>query len=155
MARGYRRAADETPTRIPWVAEMSEDSRERFRQYGRGIVTALVAALDTPMSASGASSFATPRTPARNTAGSPGARASGSATTTDLFLRFRRPFIAELGAIARRREFDADATSTLFTDANTALDDLLLATLRGWEAAATGRDRRPRRVLQTQPWEPS
>ena len=31
--------------------------------------------------------------------------------TADIFLRFRRPFLAELGALARRREFDASATS--------------------------------------------
>ena len=59
--------------------------------------------------------------------------------TADLFLRFRRPFLAELGALARRREFDAAATSTLIADANAALDGLLLATLRGWEAAAARR----------------
>jgi phage gp36-like protein len=65
--------------------------------------------------------------------------------TADLFLRFRRPFLAELGALARRREFDAGATSTLMTDANAALDGLLLATLRGWESAALSGRSRPRR----------
>ena len=64
--------------------------------------------------------------------------------TADLFLRFRRPFLAELAALARRREFDAAATSTLMGDANAALDGLLLATLRGWEAAALA-ERRPSR----------
>ena len=71
----------------------------------------------------------------------------GASMTADLFLRFRRPFLAELGALARRREFDASATSTLIADANTALDGLLLATLRGWEAAALGSGRRPRRPV--------
>ena len=60
----------------------------------------------------------------------------GAPMTADLFLRFRRPFLAELGALARRRELDAEGTSSLIGDANAALDGLLLATLRGWEAAA-------------------
>ncbi len=34
-----------------------------------------------------------------------------SVTTADLFLRFRRPFLAELGALARRRELDAAAAT--------------------------------------------
>ena len=42
-------------------------------------------------------------------------------------------------------EFDAAATSTLIADANTALDGLLLATIRGWETAVLGANRRPRR----------
>ena len=67
--------------------------------------------------------------------------------TADIFLRFRRPFLDELASVARRREFDATATSTLIADANAALDGLLLATLRGWEAATLGAGRRPERPV--------
>ncbi len=155
MARGYRRAADETPSRIPWVAELSDESRERFRQYGRGIVTALVAALDTSDERRRRELLRDAEDACTEYGRIAGREGLGSATTADLFLRFRRPFIAELGAIARRREFDADATSRLFTDANTALDDLLLATLRGWEPAALGASRRSRRASNPNPGSPS
>jgi hypothetical protein len=56
--------------------------------------------------------------------------------TADLFLRFRRPFVAELTAAASRSELDGAATSLLNADVSAALDALLLATLRGWESAA-------------------
>ena len=110
--------------------------RERFRAYGRGIVAALVGALD--------SEDATRRTDRLREAADActeygaiaGRDALAAPMTADLFLRFRRPFLAELGALARRRELDAEGTSSLIGEANAALDGLLLATLRGWEAAA-------------------
>ena len=58
--------------------------------------------------------------------------------TADLFLRFRKPFITELAKVATRRELDASQTTTLLGEANAALDGLLLATLRGWEAGVAG-----------------
>ncbi len=151
MARGYRRAADESPTRIPWITEMDDASRDRFRQYGRGIVTSLVAALDTTDARQRRDLLRDAEDACTEYGRIAGREGLGIATTTDVFQRFRRPFLAELGALARRRDFDAGATATLFTDANTALDDLLLATLRGWEAAAMGATRRPRHSSDSDP----
>jgi hypothetical protein len=147
MARGYRQAATDDPSRIPWVAELDDAQRDRFRAYGRAIVAALVAALDTEDPAR--------RTDRLREAGDAcaeygriaGREGLGAPMTADLFLRFRRPFLAELGSLARRREFDAAATSTLMGDANAALDGLLLATLRGWEAAALANRRPSRRTV--------
>ena len=146
MARGYRRAAEAGPGHIPWIAELDEAQRERFRGYGRGIVVALVAALDAddPVRRAGALREADDAcTEYGRIAGREGLAAP---MTADLFLRFRRPFLAELGSLARRREFDAAGTASLMADANAALDGLLLATLRGWEAAALAAGRRPRRT---------
>lgn len=141
MARGYRRAADEEQQAhpaIPWIGELDDRQRERFRGFGRGIVAALLAALDTDDDTVRANRLRE----AEDACGEYGRLSAGEglgvSATADLFLRFRRPFLAELAAIARRREFDATATSTLMADANTALDGLLLATLRGWETAAAG-----------------
>jgi excisionase family DNA binding protein len=136
MARGYRRAATDDPARIPWVAELGEVQRERFRAYGRGIVVALVAALDTGDAARREDRLREAADACAEYGRIAGREGLGAPMTADLFLRFRRPFLAELAALARRREFDAAATSTLMGDANAALDGLLLATLRGWEAAA-------------------
>ncbi len=146
LARGYRKNADDAPTHIPWVSELDDAKRERFRGYGRGIVTSLLAALD----ADDASRRVELLRSAEDACASYGRLAAGEALgasmTADLFLRFRRPFLDELASVARRREFDATATSALIADANAALDGLLLATLRGWEAATLGAGRRPKRA---------
>lgn len=144
MARGYRRASTDDAGRIPWVAELDDTQRERLRGYGRGIVAALVSALDTTDLARRADRLREAEDACAEYGRIAGREGLGAPMTADLFLRFRRPFLAELGALSRRREFDAAATFTLMAEANAALDGLLLATLRGWE---TGQrvDRRPRR----------
>jgi excisionase family DNA binding protein len=147
MARGYRRAADEAHGTIPWVDEIDDAHRERFRTYGRGIVRSLLEALDTDDPRRRAELLRSAEDSCTEYGRFAGHESLGSSMTADLFLRFRRPFLAELGALARRRELDASATSHLMTEANTALDGLLLATLRGWEAAAPGPGRRPRRPV--------
>lgn len=146
LARGYRQAGEDGPNRIPWVSELDDVKRERFRGYGRGIVTSLVAALDADDPARRAELLLSAQDACAQYGRLAADEALGASMTADIFLRFRRPFLAELGAVARRREFDASATSTLIADANAALDGLLLATLRGWEAATLGAVRRPRRT---------
>ncbi len=136
MARGYRMASAEGHGTIPWVAELDEAQRERFRGYGRSIVSSLVAALDTEDAALRAERLRLADDACAEYGRIAGREGLGAPMTADIFLRFRRPFLAELGALARRREFDAAATATLMAEANTALDGLLLATLRGWESAA-------------------
>ncbi len=149
MARGYRRATSEDPGRIPWVAELDPGQRERFRGYGRGVVTALVGALDTQDPAVRASRLREAEDACAEYGRVAGREGLGAPMTADLFLRFRRPFVAELGALARRREFDAAATSTLMAEANAALDGLLLATLRGWETGSLADRRRSRRPARS------
>ena len=146
MARGYRREADETTGHLPWVEELDETRRERFRTHGRGIVTSLLQALDTVDPLRHADLLRSAEDACTEYGRFAGHEGLASSVTADLFLRFRRPFLAELGALARRRELDASATSTLIADANTALDGLLLATLRGWEAATLGAGRRTKRT---------
>jgi hypothetical protein len=64
------------------------------------------------------------------------------------FLAFRRPFLAELGTVARRRGFDADEVTGLFADAERALDRLLVATMTGHSVASVPAPagRSPKRV---------
>ena len=145
MARGYRRATGDDAGHIPWVAELDDVQRERFRGYGRTIVASLVDALDTDDQARRTERLREAADTCSEYGRIAGLQGLGAPMTADLFLRFRRPFLTELGALARRRELDAAATGTLIADAGTALDGLLLATLRGWEAAALGTRRRPSR----------
>jgi excisionase family DNA binding protein len=138
LARGYRRTSEDTPMRMPWVSELGEAERERFRGYGRGIVTSLIAALDAEDPARRAELLRSAEDSCAHYGRLAAGESLGASMTADIFLRFRRPFLDELASIARRREFDATDTSTLIAEANAALDGLLLATLRGWEAATLG-----------------
>jgi excisionase family DNA binding protein len=147
MARGYRRASTDDAGRIPWVAELDDTQRERFRGYGRGIVAALISALDSSDAARRAERLREAEDACAEYGRVAGREGLGAPMTADLFLRFRRPFVAELGALARRREFDAAATSSLMAEANAALDSLLLATLRGWEAGSLADRRRSHRPV--------
>ncbi len=149
MTRGYRRAAGDAPGRIPWVSDLDDVQRERFRGYGRGIVAALIAALDTDDLRRRDGHLRQAEDACMEYGRLAGREGLASVTTADLFLRFRRPFLGELGALARRRELDASSTTALIADATAALDDLLLATLRGWEAATRNADRPARRTVRT------
>ncbi len=142
MARGYRHAAGEDQSAIPWVAELDDAQRERFRGYGRTIIAALVDALSSDDPGGRADRMREAEDACTEYGRIAGLHGLGAPVAADLFLRFRRPFLAELGSIARRREFDAAASIMLMADANIALDALLLATLRGWESAALGAARR-------------
>jgi len=146
VTRGYRRSGDDAPLRMPWVSELDEAKRERFRGYGRGIVASLIAALDTDDAARKAELLRSAEDACAHYGRLAAGETLGASMTADIFLRFRRPFLDELAAVARRREFDATATSALIADANAALDRLLLATLRGWEATGMGGTRRTKRA---------
>ena len=144
MARTYRHWGDEDPGRIPWVAELDAARRERFRAYGRRIVAALVDALDTSDPGTRADRLREAEDTCAEYGRVAGREGLGAPMAADLFLRFRRPFLAELSAAASRSELDAAAACALAADATQALDALLLATLHGWESAALGAPRRPR-----------
>jgi excisionase family DNA binding protein len=148
MARGYRRAAEAGTAHLPWIDDLDETQRERFRMYGRGIVISLVAALDADDPVHRQERLRDAEDACTEYGRIAGREGLASATTADLFLRFRRPFLTELGSLARRREFDAAGTAALIADANAALDGLLLATLLGWEAAAMGATRQARRTAR-------
>jgi hypothetical protein len=136
MAHGYRRAAEGGLTAVAWVEGLDVALRDRSRALGRTILTSLLSALDTEDQVQRAALLADAGAACVEYGHIASREALGSAETAEFFLRFRRPFLDELGALARRRELDAAATSSLMSVANAALDDLLVATLRGWEGAA-------------------
>lgn len=149
MARGYRRASLAGGAQLPWVAELDDERRERFRHHGRVIIASLIAMLDTHDERERARHLAEAESACTEYGRVAAREGIAASMTAALFLRYRRPFLEELGALARRRELAASACSSLIGDATAALDDLLLATLRGWEAAAIGTARRPRRPAPT------
>ena len=61
--------------------------------------------------------------------------------TVELFLRFRSPFLTELGGLARRMALDAAATTALLEGATDAIDRLMPALIAGHESAGPSADR--------------
>ncbi len=108
----------------------TEDAEERaaYRQDGRSLVTALVAFLDADIldaaerSATEADATALVDDLARRLA------ASGTSLTEAVarFVAARRPFLAEITGLGRRRTLDPVRLSGLYEDASGLLDRLLL-----------------------------
>lgn len=138
IVREYRRSAEIGDSGFALTASLDEAQRERFRGHGHSIVTALLAALGSDDPLVRGERLREAEAACAQYGHIAALEGISVSMTADLFLRFRRPFMAELGDVARRREFDATATARLMADAHGALDGLLLATLRAWEATAQG-----------------
>lgn len=155
MARGYRRATGDGTAPVPWIAELDAEQRDRFRHHGRVVVAALIAAMDSTDERVRARNLADAEAACMEYGRVAARQGIAASVTADLFLRYRRPFLDELAAVARRRELDAATCGSLLADATAALDGLLLATIRGWEAAVLAPRRRPRRPTPTSNGSPS
>lgn len=118
-----------------WLAALTDGERAGFRERGMRLVGRLLAYLDS----GGSRSIRQAERDAREY----GAEASRlGATLTDAvegFLRFRKPFVDELAAVARRRHLDTREATDLLADADAALDRLLVAVMDGH--AGVGRER--------------
>jgi hypothetical protein len=124
MARAYRRARPQQ--RSGWLAELDEEQRTQFRRRGMELVGDLLAYLDADRGDLGVA-----EAHARDY-GAEAARLGASLTdAVEGFLRFRKPFIDELAALARRRRLDTAEATALMVDAESALDRLLMALMTG------------------------
>jgi hypothetical protein len=109
--------------------------REAFRDGGRALVAAMLAHLDAPddEARDEAQSSAVELTEALAhrlaTAGIPLAEA------VSLFVAARRPFLTELGVIARRRSLDPDRLAAIYDRSSGLLDRLLLRLVAAHQAA--------------------
>lgn len=128
MARAYRRARPPASKaeHAAWLANLSEDERIRFRERGVQLLGDLLTYLDAERG---------DLTIAERHAGDYGegaAKAGASlADTVEGFLRFRKPFVDGLAALARRRRLDTREATALMVDAESALDRLLVAMMTG------------------------
>ena len=134
LVAAYRRAYRAGNEHAPGpVQAISEADRSAFRQNGRQLVAALVEHLDhdgAPRRAALAE--------ARGIAHELGvhlARSDASLTeAVALFVAARKPFMSELGALARRRALDSRQVSMLFAQASAALDQCLLSFVDGHQS---------------------
>jgi len=104
------------------------DELERYRRDGRRLVDALVAHLDADPSDDPARSAAEAQAAAIVDDLARRMSTTGTSLTeaVGLFVASRRPFLAELSGLGRRRALDAARLARLYEDASALLDRLLL-----------------------------
>lgn len=109
--------------------------RDAFRRDGRRLVTTLLAHLDAP---DADARQAAEREAETITDQFARRLLEGGTSVTEavaLFVAARQPFLAELGAIARRRSLGAQRLSAAYDDASGLLDRLLLRLIAAFELA--------------------
>jgi excisionase family DNA binding protein len=120
-----------------WLASLDAEQRAAFRDLGRGLAWELVAHLDATEPESRHHHLAEATAIAAEY-GRRGAELGLSMSdVVEGFLAFRRPFLAEVGAVAARRSFDPAEVAALHGDADQALDRLLVATMSGHSVRST------------------
>lgn len=137
LARAYRRSytSDGPARRVP-----TDDGidRERYRQDGRRLVEALIAHLDAEPTDEAARGLAEAQAAALVDDLARRLHRSGMSLTeaVGLFVAARRPFLAELAGLGRRRALDAARLGRLYEDASGLLDRLLLRLIDTFQEAA-------------------
>jgi len=138
LSRAYRRSYGASDRAAATPPALDDTERDAYRRDGRLLVEALVAHLD----ADPADNAARVRTEARAALlvdDLAERLAAGGTSLTDSVGRFvaaRRPFLAELAAIGRRRALDPARLATLYEDASGLLDRLLLRLIATHQAHA-------------------
>lgn len=137
LTRVYRRsyARDDPARRSPTQATTD---REGNRQDGRRLVAALIAHLDTDRRDEAARRETEAEAVALVDAFARRLRAGGLSLTEGiaLFMTGRRPFLAELARLGRRRTLDSARLDELYADATALLDRLLLRLVDTYQAEA-------------------
>jgi hypothetical protein len=136
MTRTYRRAGSVLAADLPWIPTLTEEQRLAFRARGEMLAAWLLQHLDAP-AGDGATEMLRQ---ASASAAEYGRIASGAglslSQTVEGFLRFRAPFHQELARAAHRRGFDTVEATSLLAAAERAMDQLLVATMRGHSSQA-------------------
>ncbi len=131
----YRRELRRATRWAPWIDTIDEVDRQPLRDHGDRIAGALLAFFDATLPAERAVALAT----AEVSSGECGRIACRIGlpiqATVEAFLRFRMPFVRELSGVARRRGLDTAETTVLLQTATEVFDQLLTATIRGYESA--------------------
>lgn len=127
LTRAYRRSYAADVHGFGAHAEGS-DELERYRRDGRRLVDALVAHLDADPADEVARATAEQRAAVLVDDLAHRMSAAGTSLTeaVGLFVAARRPFLAELAGLGRRRALDAARLAGLYEDASALLDRLLL-----------------------------
>lgn len=138
LSKVYHRSYAATGASADQVRTAVGDAdREVYRQEGRRLVSALVAHLDADPGdvAARARSEADAADLVDDLARRLAASGTSLTESVALFVAARRPFLAELAGLGRRRALDAARLAALYEDASGLLDRLLLRLIATHQAA--------------------
>jgi excisionase family DNA binding protein len=143
LSRAYRRGYSSSSDVGDVRAAIPEADRTAFRDGGRELVAALLAHLDAADDA--ARERAEDRATASTESLARRLARSGIALgdAVSLFVAARRPFLTELGVIARRRSVDPDRLATIYDSSSGLLDRLLLRLVAAHQEAGPDLPTRP------------
>ena len=145
ISRAYRpRRSRARQSTDAWLSSLSEDDRAEFRTRGRALVALLVEHLDATDSQLRATRLQEAARLAAEYGRSAADRSISLSEAVEGFLRFRAPFVAELASVSRRKGLDTREATALLTDAEAAMDRLLVAMMTGHSLAAGPRRRAAR-----------
>lgn len=137
LSRAYHRSyVAETDERSARSAVPARD-HAAFRTDGRGLVASLVAYLDASDTGDREAAESTAAALTDDLARRLAAGGLSLTESVGLFVAARRPFLSELGAIARRRALDAERISAMFEEASALLDRLLVRLIAVHQQAMT------------------
>ncbi len=114
-----------------WHARLDERSLVWFREQGRRMAALLLGSLDTARRTGREQMLRQAEALGREYGIESGRSGLSIGETTQAFLFFRARFMSEIATIARRRELDASQTTTLFEEADQALDGVIVALVEG------------------------
>jgi excisionase family DNA binding protein len=128
LTRAYRRSYADPGAGPTAVDELDDADRSAYRQDGRRLIGALIAYLDAdPLDAMGRADAEADAASLVDELARRLARTGTSLTeSVALFVAARRPFLAELSGIGRRRALGPGPLGILYDDASGLLDRLLL-----------------------------
>jgi excisionase family DNA binding protein len=136
LSRAYRRGYA-SPADVADVREaIPESDRDAYRDGGRALVAALLAHLDAADDEARGTAEALATTVTEDLARRMAAAGIALADAVSLFVAARRPFLTELGVIARRRSVDPDRLATIYDTSSGLLDRLLLRLVAAHGGAA-------------------
>ena len=145
VTRAYRRHVQRSRADIPWLLALDDRQRELFRERGRRLATALLRYLDVDAPEAQAEQLRDASGEAKDYGRAAAKQGLSLSQTVEGFLRFRAPFISELARVARQRGFDAAEATELLQATEHAMDELLVATMKGHGGNGARRvHRRPR-----------
>jgi excisionase family DNA binding protein len=138
LARAYRHELGAASRQLSWIGTLTEEQRDWFRVHGRRMAELLLSHLDAPdeIAASHSLREVTAEAAAYGRIAAELGLSLGHAV--EGILEFRRPFLHELGLVARRRGFDATETTELMEKAERAMDRVLVAAITAQSVARVG-----------------
>lgn len=135
LARVYRRQLDKGVDPTGWLGLLADEDLEPFRDHGRRMANGLLQSFDAPTPGDREAALVEAEANSAEYGRIAAERGIPFADTVELFLRFRMPFLRELGAVARRRALDTAEATDLLETATEAIDRLLSALMRGFDAS--------------------